>query len=178
MTSFKTFIINKIELLPVRKSRKILNKYFHRKEGNITFPEESNLLKLTNIYAESYDKINESSGRINIKYTVDMEFHVSTEIKETLTVFHIGSIFCAGIKILQKIDQVDESDVMISFFSRARTIRFPVANQPSLKIVCRKLILEEFGRFVLDDGKLIPLSDELNILGYQANSLMVTQESI
>ena len=160
MKLFKMLNSNEIAQNQVCKGDRTLNKYFTRMNGHKTFPEESNLFQVKNIYAESYDKISESSGRINIKYTVDMEFNFSTEIKETLTVFHIGSIFCAGIKILQKIEQVDESEIKVSFFRRERTIRFPVANQPSLKIVCRKLILEEFGRFVLDDGKLIPLSDE------------------
>ena len=161
-----------------RNGEKLLNKIFDRVEGYDTFPAESNLLRVDSIYAKSYDKLSENSGRININYTVDMEFHVSNEIKESITVYHIGSIFCSGIKYLRKIEPVHESDIKVSFFGREKTIQFPVANQPALKIVCRKLILEEFGRFALDNGKLIPLSDELNILGYQVNLLPEKQDFV
>ena len=178
MNLFKTHIYSNITRNRVRNNEKLLTKYFERPEGHDTFPGEANLLRVDNINAKSYDKISEISGRININFSVDMEFHLSNEIKETLTVYHIGSIFCAGIKSLHNIDPIHESNIKVSLFRREKTIQFEVANQPCLEIVCRKLILEEFGRYALDNGKLIPLSDELNILGYQVKILNEKQDFV
>lgn len=148
-----------------RATQERLNKFFDKMDGFSDFPGESNILGENDIYAQSFEKINENSGRINIGYTSERSTLVAEGIRVRIEVYHIGSILCTDIKNIREIETIKKSTIKVSFFSKEKTIQFPVNQQPSLEIVCKKLIIEKFGLFAMREGKLIPLNEQLEHLG-------------
>ncbi len=150
-----------------KETQKLMNRLFDKIEGSNNFPGELTILREDNIFAKNYERINEDSGRINIGYTVDMGFFVKDKIRVRIDVYHIGSILCTGIKKMREVQKIKKSNIEVSFLFKDKKIQFPVQNQPSLEIECKKLIIEKFDRFALHDNKLMPLNDKLEILRNQ-----------
>lgn len=150
-----------------RETQKRMNRLFDKMDGWDTFPGESTILREDNIYAKDFEKITQDSGRINIGYAYDMGFFVKEKIRVRIDVYHIGSILCTGIKNIREIQQIKKSNIEVSFFLKDKKIQFPIQNKSSLEIECKKLIIEKFDRFGMQDNKLIPLNDKLDILRNQ-----------
>lgn len=144
--------------------KNMLTKNYDLLNSQKDYPKEAYLLRPEKIFATSYDKLNTDTIRINIGYQSNFSGYVNKYVRMNYEIIRKGSVLCRGVMSVNELPYSSKSNIKTYFFSSTKIIIFPVQNEKSVEIKCKKIYIERIGSFVRHGDKLITHDEFLEMM--------------
>ena len=138
-----------------RELNNMLKKNYDLLDNQKDYPDKAYLLRPENLFAASFEKIDNNSIRINIEYKSNWSGYVTDDVRMRYERIIKGSLICGEVKSVRGLLFSSKSKIKIPGYSSYKRIIFTMQNHKTIAIKCKKIFIESIDIFVQEDNKLI-----------------------